>query len=432
MANATNSGRMAACNPVSPSINTAPVGDPGPVHPGLVEHPLLSPTVQVQILSVVDLTGSASVGNIIAELPNHTDPVGAVIALTTAGALEVRSAGFIDANSVVARPGDCLLKTGSDVHGTTPAAGQVDLPEAAVEPATMSRDTAELCVDALPPDLSAVPVGPLQPRIIIGPGERRTAFGRVDCLQRPGVYIVLRGRDAYIGYGAEAGFRITDGRQLPGGTPDCIIAIVDEHNGLSINDAKALERILWSSVAADADFVPYNGVPDGSALEPARYDQLALFSAQAVLALRHAGLMFVSGSVREHIAGPIAEPDRLGPSRGIDEPPEGRITEMSYRGLTALAAERDDGTWLLLGGSEVRIDTTSSATASATFQRAAWRYSGLLEPAGNGACYTLKRDLVFASGRAVSHFVSGSKSLGLSAWQPIDELDDSDVPGPAL
>ncbi|MHA6730197.1 hypothetical protein [Devosia sp. A369] len=434
MANALNSGPAAARNTYSPSINTAPVGDPSPVHPGLVGHPLLTPSVQVQILSVIDVTGSASIGDIIAELPGHTDPVGAVFALITADVLAVLSTGFVDANTIVARAGQSGLPTGAEAHAAPADAGPSDGPAAAAaaDLSILPANFTDLAADTLPHQLDAVPTSPLQPRIIIGSGERRTAFGRVNCLQRPGVYILLRGRDVYIGYGAEVGFRITDGRQMPGGTPDCIIAIADEQNRLSTDDAKAFERILWSSVAADDDFVLVNGVPDGAAIEPDRYDQLTLFGAQVVLALRQAGLMFLRGSVREHLAGPRTEPDRLGASRRIDDLPEGRVMELSYCGLTALAAEREDGTWLLLRGSDVRIDTMASASASASFQRAAWRHSGLLEPARDSSSYVLKRDIVFSSGSAVSHFVSGSKSFGLSAWQPIDADDEADAPAPAL
>lgn len=111
--------------------------------------------------------------------------------------------------------------------------------------------------------------------------------------------------------------------------------------------------------------------------------------------------------------------------------PNGRTMELSYRGLNARAAERNDGTWLLLTASKVGIDTAASATSGAWFQRAAWLYSALLEPAGDGSSYVVTRDLVFASGRAVSHFVTGSKSVGLSAGRSIDDDDDPDLPVPA-
>lgn len=79
MANATNSGPAAARNSHLPSNEATRVVDCGPVHPGLVGHILLTPSVQVQILSVVDATGAASIGDIIAELPSHTDPVGTAL-----------------------------------------------------------------------------------------------------------------------------------------------------------------------------------------------------------------------------------------------------------------------------------------------------------------------------------------------------------------
>lgn len=427
-ANATHSGPAAARNPLFSANDALHPSGAGPVHPGLVEHPLVSPSVQVQILSVVDVTGSASIGDIIAELPNHADPVGAIFALIAADVLKVLSAGFIDANTVLARASNSGLGNGTEAPVNSPdadpssLAGSVPVSDLGI----LLVNSADLCADTLPHLLDFVPTSQLQPRIIVGPGERRTAFGRVDCLQRPGVYILLRGREVYIGYGAEVGFRITDGRQMPGGPPDVIIAIADAHNGLSIDDAKALERMLWSSVAGDDDFVLVNGVPGGAGIEPNRYDQLALFVAQSVLALRQAGLMFLGGSVRQHIAGPRTEPGRLGVPRRIDDLPEGRVIELNYCGLTALAAERTDGSYLLLRGSDVRINV-ASGNSGAKFQRAAWLHAGLLEPAGDGSCYVVMRDLVFASGSAASRFVSGSKNVRASAWLPIDPSEDADV-----
>lgn len=424
MATATNSGAAAARNPYSPSLVSC---GPGPSHPGLVTHPLVSPTVQVQILSIVDVTGAASIGDIIAELSEHPDPVGAIFALIEASVLAVRSIGIIDANTIVARAGDFGPRGGTDAHvaltATDTSAPSMVAPT--LDAATLPANFTDLSAETMPPDLLALPTCTLQPRIIVGPGERRAGFRRVDCLNQPGVYILLRGREAYVGYGADVGARIMTGRQMPGGTPDCVIAVVDAQDGLSADDARAFERILWSSVSGDDDFALINGVPDGAAIEPDRYGQLTLFCAQVVLALRQAGLMFLDGSVRDHIAGPRTEPGRLGAPRRIDDLPEGRVMELSYCGLTALAAERKDGSWLLLRGSDVRVDTVASANAGASFQRAAWLHAGVLELARDGSCYVLKRDIVFASGSAVGHFVSGSKGFGLSAWTPIDEDDDN-------
>src|SRR5690606_3724767 len=135
-------------------------------------------------LSVIDATGSASIGDIIAELPGHTDPVSAAFALVSAGVLAVRSTGFVDANTIVARAGQNDRKDAAD-----PTA----LPEApiATDLSMLPAKVAALAAETLPSQLDAVPTSSLRPRIIVGPGTRRTAFGRVDCLQRPGVYVLL-------------------------------------------------------------------------------------------------------------------------------------------------------------------------------------------------------------------------------------------------
>lgn len=275
-----------------------------------------------------------------------------------------------------------------------------------------------------------VATSPLQPLIVTGPGTQRSDFGRAGCLQRPGVYILLRGHDAYVGYGSNVGARVAAGRQMPSGPPDVIIAITDARNNLSEDDGKALERILWARIAADAGTALVNSVPDGVAIDPERYDDLSLFLGQVALTLRQSGLLFLNGSTREQIAGPRTEPGRLGAPRRMDDLPAGRVMELSFHGLTALAAERKDGTWLLLRGSDVRCETVASANCSASYQRATWLHAGLLELAADGSCYVVGRDIVFASGSAASHFVSGSKGFGRAGWVPIDA--DADLSDPVL
>ena len=429
-ASATSSGRMAACNPHSLSSDLLGSSGIDLAHPGLISHPTLTPSVQVQILSIVDATGSASLGDIIAELPGHDDPVSAAFALVAAGALVVLSEGIIDAHTVLARR---LPSDESADLVPVDAAPLPDLPRENLEAKLATAQWTDFVADAdagLPPDLVQVPSSSLQPRILRGSGRNRAGFKYAPGLQRPGVYIQLCGDQAYVGYGSDVGFRIAMGKQMDA-LPDTILVITDASNGLTEEDGLVLERILWAYVTDDAGFSVVNKQPDGAPISVERYDQLVQFTAQVVLALRQAGIMFLEGSVRQRLAGPRAEPDRLGAPRPFDSIPEGRVMELNYRGLTALAAERDDGTWLLLRGSDVRIDTVKSASANASFQRAAWLHSGLLELAEDGSCYVLMRDVVFSSGSAVGHFVSGSKGFGLACWQPIDP-DDCEMDALAL
>lgn len=86
----------------------------------------------------------------------------------------------------------------------------------------------------------------------------------------------------------------------------------------------------------------------------------------------------------------------------------------------------------MLRGSEVRAETVSSANATARYLRSAWLHSGVLDGSADGRSYVVKSDLVFSSGSAVAHFCCGSKSKGLSGWQPIDPDGGYDPETPAL
>jgi len=77
MAVLSSSAAPAANNPYLSSI---PHDAPSLVG-GLVQHVLFSPGVQLQILSIVDETGCATVGDIVAGLPGHPDPVGAIVVM---------------------------------------------------------------------------------------------------------------------------------------------------------------------------------------------------------------------------------------------------------------------------------------------------------------------------------------------------------------
>ena len=87
--------------------------------------------------------------------------------------------------------------------------------------------------------------------------------------------------------------------------------------------------------------------------------------------------------------------------------------------VLALAARQSDTRWLLLQGSDVRIDTVASANASTRFLRAAWLHAGLLEVAPDGRSLTTTRDLVFRSGSGLAQFCAGSKGRTLESWKPV-------------
>lgn len=386
---------------------------------GLVQHLLVSPSVQVQILSIVDETGSATIGDIMAGLPGHPDPVGAVVIMLNLQILiaELRG-GVLDANTIVRRaPPNDSPSTPERAGPCTP-----DLPR----PVPSGSDGGHGS------SLESLPVSLLKPSIVVGSGTDRCAFAQEPELQRPAVYGLLSAMGGYYGRSKQGNLRVAWGRQRIEDI-ETIFVITDANNTLTAEDAKVCERILWSRAAAFGDRAVVNDVPDGAPVDPERYAALELFMAEACLALRQAGILFTRGTTRNLIAGPRSEPDRLGTLRPFNDPPEGEIFEMQFAGgLVALAARQPDNRWLLLRGSDVRVDTVPSANASASYLRASWSYAGLLETAADGNSLVVKRDLVFDSASATAQFCTGSKGRGRAGWQPIDPDGGYDPATPAL
>lgn len=385
---------------------------------GLIQHALVSASVQVRILSIIDETGSATVGDIVADLTDHPDPVGAVVVMLNLRILvaELRG-GVLDANTVIRRAPpepspaepDGVGPDGPPSPPTTSSAGGGN-GNRLERPATTS----------------------LSPSVIVGSGADRTEFARQPELQRPAVYGLISPTGAYIGRSTKAHRRVAWGQQ-PIGDLETIFVITDANDTMTAEDAAICERILWSRATALGDRPVVNGVPDGADVQLERYAELELFIARSCLALRTAGVLFTRGSTRNLIAGPRSEPGRVGALRPFNQPPEGEVFEMQFSGgLMALAAHQPDGSWLLLRGSDVRIDTVASATASAGYLRAAWLYSGLLDMSADGRSLVVKRDLVFETASAAAHFCTGSKGRGRAGWQPIDPDGGYDPSTPAL
>lgn len=84
--------------PVS-ARNTVGATQAGPQlpHPNLVVHPLITPDVQVALLTAVDETGDASLGDLADAIPAHPQPISAVLALVDAGLLAIDLVSAFDA-----------------------------------------------------------------------------------------------------------------------------------------------------------------------------------------------------------------------------------------------------------------------------------------------------------------------------------------------
>lgn len=403
MANSSSTATGAAGKPYPHSFQIET-----PLLGGLVQHVLVSPSVQVQILSIVDETGTASIGDIAAELVNHPDPVGAIVVMIGLNILIAEVRGVLDANTMVRR-----AEPEPDPNTTTePVPGQHGGTADSIGAPSTGSD--------VPGGLERLEVTPFAVSLVVGSGSARRAFARMDEVRRPGIYGLISGTSIYIGMGGDAGIRIATGQQ-PIENIDTIFAITDAHGQLSEADAKAAERMLWSRIAASRERVLINGVPDGAAVDPQRFSELEAFIGQACLALRHHGVLFTAGPARAVLAGPRNEPGRVTPLRPLNDIPNGEVVELAVGGgRIALAARQADDRWVVLQGSDVRVETVASANASTRYLRSAWLHTGLLIPSFDGKSYTARRDLVFPSGSAASQFCCGAKGKGLAGWHPID------------
>jgi len=106
MADISSSAASAANKPHS-HFSTAQSPELPRLFKGFVRHFLMSPTIQVRILSIIDEAGSATVGDVMEGLPGHPDPVGALEVMIDLGILvaEVRG-GVLDASTLIRRSPD--------------------------------------------------------------------------------------------------------------------------------------------------------------------------------------------------------------------------------------------------------------------------------------------------------------------------------------
>lgn len=151
-----------------------------------------------------------------------------------------------------------------------------------------------------------------------------------------------------------------------------------------------------------------NELPIGGVCDVERFGWIDSFVAQGILGLRNRGFHFLNGSPRSILAGPPAEPGRIGPARRFDKMPDGELLELHFgAGLVAQAARQSEDRWVLLRGSHVRLEAAPSGNRNIHYSRAAWRHSGLIAPAPDGRCLVVQKDLVFPNGSSTAQFCAG-------------------------
>jgi hypothetical protein len=392
---------------------------------GLVQHELVAGPTQLTVLRIVDETGSASLGDIAEGLGDHPDPTGAVLVMVDLEILVIDYTDVIDQHSVVRRAPDTPGPVGVETEARSPGTSGSQSQGVTSGPTNVSDA-------ALPADIEQLTISSLGPAIIVAAGEARRGLGKLDALNRPGIYALIGKRQVYVGASASVGTRVASGQQ-PIGDIQRIIVITDANDTLCDDDARAAERMFFARIEATRAFAVMNELPMGAAIDTQRYSELDAFLGQACLALRHHGVMFTHGTARAVLSGPRQEAGRVAPLRPFNEMPDGARMELCFdNGLVALASRQSDNRWIVLQGSDIRIDTAASANSSVRFLRSAWLHAGLLKLSPDGRSFVTTRDLTFRSGSGAAQFCVGSKGRTRDSWVAIDPDGGFDPATPAL
>ncbi|MVS97906.1 hypothetical protein [Devosia marina] len=392
---------------------------------GLVQHELVAGPTQLTILRIVDETGSASLGDIAEGLGDHPDPTGAVLVMVDLEILVIDYTDVIDQHSVVRRAPETPGPVDAEAEARRPSTFGCE----SLEVNSISTTTSDA---ALPTGIEQLATSPLVPTVVVAAGEARRGLGKLSALNRPGIYALIGERQVYVGASASVGTRVASGQQ-PIGDIKHIVVITDTNDTLCDEDARAAERMLFARIEATRAFAVMNELPMGAAIDAQRYSELDGFLGRACLALRHHGVMFTHGAARAVLSGPRQEAGRVAPLRPFNEMPDGTCMELCFdNGLVALAARQSDNRWIVLEGSDIRIETAASANSSVRFLRSAWLHAGLLELSADGRSFVTTRDLVFSSGSGAAQFCVGSKGRTRDSWVAIDPDGGIDPATPAL
>lgn len=380
MAEAICSGGASAIKSFSPS--TAIFGMPVPTVLGLVAHPALNPELQIGILSIVDATGSATLGDVVENLA-QPHAATAALALVAAGALDIEPVALIDANTrLTRRP---VVAEGCEVQAEAPP------------PAS-----------PLPDSITPVRGAAFEPQVYLIKAASLSHVRRVEQLKRPGVYVAWTDEaSAYVGTGGDIAKRIAMGNHLD--APAQVVAIVDRNGSLTSEDAQVAERIVHQYLEHAAMFGKLNCLPMGTNVDTGRYDEIRLFASNAMMLLRRDGILTSSLNARQLLAGPRSMSD----SRIVPIPGDGILHELDGLGVFARAVHSGKD-WILLRGSTVRREVVPSANSSAALRRAEWLHAGILRDVGYA--YELVSNISFDSASGAAQFVSGSKGR---SWVPV-------------
>lgn len=362
--------------------------------PGLVNDPLIDEDAQVAILDRVDDTGAASLGDLMAVLPEHKQPAKAILRLVNLGVLAVEP-GLIDAHSLLHRAVERPRAIGKDVEG------EGGVPAPAQSGGKLHR----------------LPFSRPQPEIFFASWSDRKAFRKEPALRQGGIYLALYCNCAYSGWSSILCDRLAySNHLLQHGIPDLVIAAVDRNNVLTDEQMRVAERLLARIVQKDGVLaLANNTLPAGDLVDVAGYAKAERFVRDMVSAVRAAGLAFTAPAVKPSAKQAAAEPMPQYADTGA------RHYSLHACGVHA-TAQVQAGKWVVQTGSQVRNELRPSAGSGAAQQRQELFHDGAL--VNNGSHFLLTRDVAFDTAASAARFVVGTGYSG-KIWRPLPQQQPS-------
>jgi len=365
--------------------------------PGLIDEGLIDPDTQVRVLALVEETGSTSMGDIIAALPNHPAPAKAVMSLVHHGVLAI-DPGLITSNSMLRRD---IPAAFSRVDQPSLASGHDSPPPADKRINRMAAQRP-------------------QPELFIAHWSDRAVFRHEAALQRPGIYAALYADCVYIGMSADlAGRLVASNHLLNHGFPDLLVGIVDKNNVMTATQCRVAERQLARAVQKDGRLRLANRIlPTGAEVSLADFSLADRFVRDAITAIGKADIGFFPQKSRLDTDDEVAEADPY--DLGQDEAEAGELVEgdlLSLRSCGVHATARMIGGKVhVLGGSEIRRETVPSIQAGVVLRRQELLHDGSM--VAHGAHFILTRDVAFDTASGAASFVTGSR-LKPEIWRPL-------------
>ena len=363
---------------------------------GLAMHPLVSGEVQVQLLSLVDHSRSATVGDCIAALTGHPSPVTAVLALANAGLLEIER-GTLSATSRVFR-GAGTAHAIPEANSITLKHRSTVLSEAAMqslEGSVVYRQTfarklegSDFKPEIFVFDLKAPPLTPnigmpfSRPSVCFGLRENHLTFGTVS----------------------------DDGRGPSWEGYDKLIVLLDHSRSMTVRLADVAQRILGLSFDEMDGHILDGPVPEGGQCSVAEYEQMRVFVSEALLILRRHSVAFTQYSQGFLMAGPQGPFDVLYGTEDVTDSEDFALEgdDFAARGV------HQPGAWIVNQGSHVKSAPLGFSETGTSQLRHELNFSGVIEMQGENLVVT--SPLRFPTASAAADFVSGSPNV---SWSPV-------------